>query len=39
MGVISYVVINLLSGAHRMKQISGVIYILAIIFVLKYIYV
>lgn len=39
MGVISYVVINLLSGTHRMKQISGVIYILAIIFVLKYIYV
>ena len=39
MGVISYVFINLLSGAHRMKQISGVIYILAIIFVLKYIYV
>ena len=39
MGVISYVVINLLSGAHRMKQISGVIYILTIIFVLKYIYV
>lgn len=39
MGVISYVVINLLSGAHRMKQISSVIYILAIIFVLKYIYV
>lgn len=39
MGVISYVVINLLSGAHRMKQISGVIYILAIVFVLKYIYV
>ena len=39
MGVISYVVINVLSGAHRLKQISGVIYILAIIFVLKYIYV
>ena len=39
MGVISYVFINLLSGAHRMKQISSVIYILAIIFVLKYIYV
>ena len=39
MGVISYVVINLLSGAHRMKQISSVMYILAIIFVLKYIYV
>lgn len=39
MGVISYVFINLLSGVHRMKQISSVIYILAIIFVLKYIYV
>lgn len=39
MGVISYVFINLLSGAHRMKQISSVMYILAIIFVLKYIYV
>ena len=39
MGVISYVLINILSGRFKEKQISFVIYILAIIFVLKYIYV
>lgn len=39
MGVISYVLINILTGKYRQKNISFVIYILAIIFVLKYIYV
>lgn len=39
MGVISYVILNLVTGAYRLKQISGIIYILAIIFVLKYIFV
>ena len=39
MGVISYVLVNVLTGKFRQKNISFVIYILAIIFVLKYIYV
>ncbi len=39
LGVISYVVINVLSGAFRKKNISIVMYGLAIIFILKYIYV
>ena len=39
MGVISYVFINLVSGSYKLKKISGVIYLLAIIFILKYIYV
>lgn len=37
MGVISYVVINLFGGAERRKTISPVMYILAVLFVLKYI--
>ena len=36
MGVISYVVINLFGGAERRKTISPVMYILAVLFVLKY---
>ena len=39
MGFISYVVINLLSGEFTKKYISPVMYILAIIFVLKYVFV
>lgn len=39
MGVISYVVINLLSGAYKNKRTSPIIYILAVVFILKYIYV
>ena len=39
MGFISYVVINVLSGDFRKKSISPVMYILAVIFILKYIYV
>lgn len=37
MGVISYVVINLLTGKSKEKKISLLMYILAILFVLKYI--
>ncbi len=37
MGTISYVVINLFGGKERRKTISIVMYILAILFVLKYI--
>lgn len=39
MGVISYVVINLLTGEFKRKKTSWIIYVLAIVFVLKYIYV
>ncbi|MEG1987899.1 MAG: NCS2 family permease, partial [Oscillibacter sp.] len=37
MGAISYVIINLVGGKERRKTISVVMYILAILFVLKYI--
>ena len=37
-GVISYVLINLLTGKFKEKKISIVIYILAILFILKYIF-
>lgn len=39
MGVISYVIINILTGECTKKQISPVVYVLAVIFVLKYIFV
>lgn len=39
MGVISYVIINLASGSYKYKKISSVMHVLAILFVLKYIYV
>ena len=39
MGFISYVVINVLSGEFRKKTISPFMYVLAFIFVLKYIFV
>ncbi|MDO4272752.1 MAG: NCS2 family permease [Eubacteriales bacterium] len=38
MGVISYVVINLVSGKAKEKKISVLMYILAVLFVLKYIF-
>ena len=38
MGVISYVVINLLTGKAKEKKISLLMYILAVLFVLKYIF-
>ncbi len=37
MGVISYVVINLASGNRKGKKISALMYVLAVLFVLKYI--
>lgn len=37
MGTISYVIINLVSGKEKRKTISVVMYILAILFILKYI--
>lgn len=39
MGVISYVVINLITGKAREKKISVLMYVLAILFVLKYIFI
>ena len=38
MGVISYVVINVVTGRAKEKKISALMYILTIIFVLKYIF-
>lgn len=38
MGVISYVVINLIAGKAKEKKISALMYVLAVIFVLKYIF-
>ena len=37
LGVISYVVINLVTGKIKEKKISVIMYVLAILFVLKYI--
>lgn len=37
MGVISYVVINLLTGKAKEKKISMLMYVLAVLFVLKYV--
>ena len=37
LGVISYVVINLITGKAKEKKISLLMYILAILFVLKYV--
>lgn len=39
LGIISYVIINVFSGAAGKKNISSVMYILAILFILKYIFV
>ena len=39
MGVISYVVINVITGKAKEKKISALMYILAILFVLKYIFI
>ena len=37
-GVISYVLINLISGKAKEKKISVLMYVLAILFILKYIF-
>lgn len=39
MGVISYVVINLITGKAKEKKISVLMYVLAILFILKYIFI
>ena len=39
MGVISYVVINVITGKAKEKKISLLMYILAVLFVLKYIFI
>ena len=39
MGVISYVVINLITGKAKEKKISLLMYILAVLFILKYIFI
>ena len=39
MGIISYTVINVITGASAKKKVSPIIYGLAVIFVLKYIFV
>lgn len=38
MGVISYVVLNLLTGKAKEKKVSALMYVLAVLFVLKYIF-
>ena len=38
MGIISYVVINLITGEAKDKKISALMYVLAILFILKYIF-
>jgi len=37
MGVISYVIINLVTGKAKEKKISLLMYILAVLFILKYV--
>lgn len=39
MGCISYVIINMLTGKENRKKISVLMYVLAVIFILKYIFV
>ena len=38
MGVISYVALNLITGKVKDKKISGLMYALAVIFILKYVF-
>ncbi len=38
MGVISYVVLNLVTGKAKEKKISALMYVLAVLFVLKYVF-
>ena len=38
MGVISYVIINVVTGKAKEKKISVLMYVLAVIFILKYIF-
>ena len=38
MGVISYVVLNVMTGKAKEKKISLLMYVLAVLFVLKYLF-
>ena len=38
MGVISYVILNLVTGKAKEKKISALMYVLAVLFILKYIF-
>ena len=38
MGVISYVIINVVTGKAKEKKISVLMYVLAVVFILKYIF-
>ena len=38
MGVISYVILNLMTGKEKEKKISALMYVLAVLFILKYIF-
>ena len=38
MGVISYVILNLMTGQAKEKKISALMYVLAVLFILKYIF-
>jgi AGZA family xanthine/uracil permease-like MFS transporter len=38
-GIISYVVINLITGKAKEKKISVLMYILAVLFILRYIFI
>ena len=38
MGIITYVAINLITGKAKEKKISALMYVLAVLFILKYIF-
>ena len=38
MGIITYVAINLITGKAKEKKISVLMYVLAVLFILKYIF-
>ena len=38
MGVITYVAINLITGKAKEKKVSALMYVLAVLFILKYIF-
>ena len=38
MGVISYVALNLITGKVKEKKVSGLMYVLAVLFLLKYVF-
>ena len=38
MGIITYVVINLITGKAKEKKVSPLMYVLAVLFILKYIF-